>query len=60
MYHEYIFYPFFTHFPLTLVKKVDVVESTECFSMAGSNGESAGHHFNNHKKPDSEVEQGGG
>ena len=31
MYHEYIFYPFFTHSPLKIVKKVDVVEITECF-----------------------------
>ena len=26
------FYPFFTHSPLKIVKKVDVVEITECFS----------------------------
>ena len=31
MYHEYIFYPFFTHSPLKIVKKVDVVQITECF-----------------------------
>ena len=31
IYHVYIFYPFFTHSLLKIVKKVDVVESTECF-----------------------------
>ena len=31
MYHENIFYPFFTHSPLKIVKKVEVVEITECF-----------------------------
>ena len=31
MYHENIFYPFFTHSPLMIVKKVEVVEITECF-----------------------------
>ena len=31
MSHENIFYPFFTHSPLKIVKRVEVVESTECF-----------------------------
>ena len=31
MYHEYIFYPFATHSPMKIVKKVDVVQITECF-----------------------------
>ena len=31
MYHEYIFYPFFTNSLLKIVKKVEVVEITECF-----------------------------